>query len=410
MSNFIKYGDYLQINTVMGRTKHIKLNRTYYEIVSQNLINEQKVEATSYTIVLPNITRPFHYILECNSDQNYIFYAKDATHFNINGSYSYRSTISSFDKIKIEYNLLSFITEKTHTDHSTSLEQDNSMSNIDFSNSEITILLVGETGTGKSTKARKIHEMHKKIGPFIHVNLSSFAPSLIESELFGHVKGAFTGATNDKRGAFLDANEGTLFLDEIDSLPLEIQVKLLLFFDNFTIRPVGSNCEKKIRTSVIIASGTPLERLLEEKRIRQDFYFRITSGFQIKLKPLRESPEQIEEICQNFCLKENIMISHKLIEFYKQQKWPGNIRQLIAHLKKKKLLAHHSSKIDLDSHDLELNSNIVKNQNLFHHLKSLEEFKKDYIQKVFYDCDGNHHDCLKILDISYNTLKRYVSV
>ncbi len=410
MSNFIKYGDYLQINTVMGRTKHIKLSRTYYEIVSQNLVNEQKVEMTSSTIVLPNITKPFHYILEQVNLDNYVFYAKDATHFNINGSYSYRSTISSFDKIKIEYNLLSFTTEKSFNDQSINLDQKNILQSLDISNSDITILLIGETGTGKSTQARKIHEMHNKLGPFIHVNLSSFAPSLIESELFGHVKGAFTGATADKRGAFLDANEGTLFLDEIDSLPMEIQVKLLLFFDNFSIRPVGSNLERKINTSVIIASGTPLERLLEEKRIRQDFYFRITSGFQVKLKPLRDNPDQIEELCQSFCLKANIMISHKLIEFYKQQKWPGNIRQLMAHLKKKKIMAGNSAKIDLDSSDLELNSNILKNQNLFYHLKSLEEFKKDYIQKVFYDCDGNHQDCLKILDISYNTLRRYVAV
>lgn len=129
------------------------------------------------------------------------------------------------------------------------------------------IFLSGETGTGKSTLAREIHDISSRSKePFVQINIASFSQNLVESELFGHAKGAFTGALFEKRGIFLEANKGTLFLDEIDSLSFELQTKLLLFLDDLKIRAVGSNHDKKVDVRLIVASGENLEDLIQKRR------------------------------------------------------------------------------------------------------------------------------------------------
>src|SRR5690606_12983163 len=117
--------------------------------------------------------------------------------------------------------------------------------------SNLPILIEGETGTGKTTLAKSIHQMSERSGEFVHVNLSAFSENLMESELFGHLKGAFTGAYNDKKGAIERANNGTLFLDEIDSTSIAVQTKLLLFLDNYKLSPVGSGVMKKINCRIL---------------------------------------------------------------------------------------------------------------------------------------------------------------
>ena len=185
--------------------------------------------------------------------------------------------------------------------------------------SDLNILIQGETGTGKTRLARRIHDESGSSGDFVHINLSSFSPSLIESELFGYQKGSFTGAIKNKVGALASANFGTLFIDEIDSLPFALQTKLLLFLDDQKFSPVGSRQVLSANTRIIFASGRSLIDLVKRGSMREDFYFRIISGHEIRMRPLRDCPELIDRLINHFSIKNNVSLTIKLKEFYKAQ-------------------------------------------------------------------------------------------
>ena len=182
-------------------------------------------------------------------------------------------------------------------------------------NGKFNILLEGETGTGKTRLAKIIHEASSVTGNYVHLNLAAFSYSLLESELFGHVKGSFTGAIRDRIGAFEQAKNGTLFLDEIDSLPMEIQVKLLLVLESMCIRPVGAEFTRNIETRIIFASGQPLRKMVQEKKFRKDLFYRINRGFQVRLSPLREQPNLIERLIRDFLRQNNLSVLQNLSNF-----------------------------------------------------------------------------------------------
>lgn len=274
--------------------------------------------------------------------------------------------------------------------------------------SDLPILLTGETGTGKTTLAKKAHELSKEERPFIHLNLSSFSKNLLESELFGHVKGAFTGAMNDKAGALREANGGTLFLDEIDSLPIEIQTKLLIFLDEFKVRPVGSSIEKEVHCRLICASGSNLKERVKAGKMRRDFYYRIASGLNVDLPSMRHNEAFIEQMCDRFCLDNKIMISPNLLEFYKTLPWPGNIRQLYGHLNKKIVYAT-SSKIEYDKFDevLALESSDLESLKYEDNegFSTLEEVKREYVKNMYFRCGQSASIAAKKLAISSRSVK-----
>ncbi|RPJ68885.1 MAG: sigma-54 factor interaction domain-containing protein [Alphaproteobacteria bacterium] len=275
--------------------------------------------------------------------------------------------------------------------------------------SDLNIVIEGETGTGKTTLAKMIHEESGRSGRFVHLNLSSFAPSLIESEVFGHVKGAFTGAITEKRGAILEAHRGTLFLDEIDSLSIELQTKLLLFLDGHEFRSVGGSLPQKVDVRLIFASGTKMKTLIDQQKMRKDFYYRLTSGAVVPLMSLRDQTERIREICLEFEKNNFIILSSDLIDYYQQCPWPGNIRHLTSHLHKKKILSN-GKKMILDRVDYDLLSDKVQACGFeSHQLKSLEEIKMDYCLNVYMKADKNFLKASKLLDISPNTLKSLLS-
>jgi DNA-binding NtrC family response regulator len=255
--------------------------------------------------------------------------------------------------------------------------------------SDMKILITGESGTGKTRLAKKIHSQSKRSGQFIGINLSAYNPSLIESELFGHKKGAFTGAVSDKCGAFKLANWGTLFLDEIDSLPIELQTKLLGFLDDKTFRAVGDTREEKINARLIFASGRPLESLVEKGLFRKDFYYRLKTGHGIELKPLRDDVSLIDRVLDQFCLENNITLTYRLREFYLSLSWPGNLRELYGHLEKKRILTK-GRKFDFDLCDEEL---ITKSTDLYSfekEIQSLEDTKREYVSKILGHFQGNY--------------------
>lgn len=197
-----------------------------------------------------------------------------------------------------------------------------------LSQTSLPVFLQGESGTGKEVIAHLIHDQSSRSAkPFISVNCSALTETLVESELFGHVRGSFTGATSDRKGAFEAARGGTLFLDEIGDLPLTLQPKLLRALENREIKPVGS--DKVIETDVRIISATHkmLDRLVAEKQFRADLYFRI-HVVTLTLPPLRERLEDFDDLVYSFCRDNRIRFSVAAIEALKRHSWPGNIREL----------------------------------------------------------------------------------
>ncbi|MEO0232021.1 MAG: sigma 54-interacting transcriptional regulator [candidate division WOR-3 bacterium] len=188
------------------------------------------------------------------------------------------------------------------------------------------ILIYGETGTGKEVLAREIHKKLKIEGDFVPLDVSSIPETLFESELFGHKKGAFTDAREDKTGLIEIANNGTLFLDEVSNIPLNIQAKLLRFLETRRFRRLGEARERESNFLLISATNENLEKLVEEGKFRKDLYYRI-SDFKISLKPLREEKEEIENLIRDF-LGEDIKFSKRAIEFLYCYPFYGNVREL----------------------------------------------------------------------------------
>ena len=191
--------------------------------------------------------------------------------------------------------------------------------------SSVDILVRGETGTGKELVAREIHERSsRRTGPFIAVNTAAIHESLIESELFGHVKGAFTGASADRRGFFEEASGGTLFLDEIGDMPLSAQTKMLRVLQERVVQPVGSREERPIDVRIISATHQDLEQAISEKRFRGDLFFRIKQ-VELTIPPLRQRREDILPLAHHFLQR---ILEPAAIDRLLSYAWPGNVREL----------------------------------------------------------------------------------
>lgn len=221
---------------------------------------------------------------------------------------------------------------------------------------DISVLITGETGTGKTRIARFIHEHSSRhAAPFVSINCASLPESLLESELFGHVKGSFTGATESRAGLFEEADGGTLFLDEIDTLSPGMQAKLLSVLQEKVIRRVGSNKGKKVDIRIMSASNQDLGQLIEKGLFRSDLYFRL-NGIRLHLPPLRERGQDLVRLLQRF-------LAHYGAKYGRTQLWltpraeahmlgyayPGNIRQLESFAEQMTVFADDDGRIDMDA-------------------------------------------------------------
>jgi two-component system response regulator HydG len=201
--------------------------------------------------------------------------------------------------------------------------------------SEATVLLLGETGTGKELVAQAIHRNSPRAaGPFVVVNCATLPETLLESELFGHERGSFTGATVRKDGRFLVAHHGTVFLDEIGELTLPIQAKILRVLQAREFEPVGSNRTQKVDVRIITATNRDLEKMVREGRFRDDLYYRL-NVFPLVLPPLRERLEDLPVLADFFLKrygKKNrrgvITLAPEALQAFRRYSWPGNIREL----------------------------------------------------------------------------------
>ncbi|MGE0128940.1 MAG: sigma 54-interacting transcriptional regulator [Blastocatellales bacterium] len=193
---------------------------------------------------------------------------------------------------------------------------------------DLRVFITGETGTGKEVVARLIHEISGRSGPFLAVNCAATVENLLESDLFGHEKGAFTGASSTKRGLWEEAADGTLFLDEITETSPSVQAKLLRVLQEGVLRRVGSNREIKVTARVIAASNRDLEQAVKEEQFRQDLFYRL--GQVLRLPPLRERLEDIPMLVNHFCQRASrqIVITPEAMEALCAYDWPGNVREL----------------------------------------------------------------------------------
>lgn len=258
--------------------------------------------------------------------------------------------------------------------------------------SNSTVLLLGETGTGKEVIARGIQQSSaRKNKPMVMVNCAALPANLIESELFGHERGAFTGAVDRRVGKFELAHQGTIFLDEIGELPLELQVKLLRVIQEREFERVGGKTTIRVDVRIIAATNRDLETEVDENRFRADLYYRL-NVFPISLPPLRERQDDIAELA-NFFLsryckttgKKINFISNSVLQQLKSYAWPGNVRQL-EHLIERSILLSDDSVL----RQIYLPNNISKNindQEIFKN-KTLIDVERSHIIAVLKRCSG----------------------
>ena len=222
-------------------------------------------------------------------------------------------------------------------------------------NSESTVLVQGENGTGKELIARAIHfNSPRKECQFVIVNCSAFNENLLDSELFGHVKGSFTGAIRDKKGLFESADRGTLFLDEIGDMPLAMQVKLLRVLQEGTLTPVGGTEQKKVDVRVLAATNKDLKEMVEEDTFREDLYYRI-NVINLVVPPLRDRKEDIPVLIEHFlsrgCKEKNVPMktfSKRTMEKIFDYPWPGNIRELENEVERLIVLTGDDAKVPME--------------------------------------------------------------
>ena len=303
--------------------------------------------------------------------------------------------------------------------------------------SDETVLIMGESGTGKELVAKLIHENSPRSeNPFVVVDCSAIPPSLIESTLFGHVKGAFTDAHADRKGKFEQADSGTIFLDEVGELPIDVQMKLLRVLQEREIEPVGSDKTQSVNVRIIAATNRQLDTAISQKTFRDDLYYRL-NVITITLPPLRERKEDIPELIDLFTSRfaqeyqlPKIGISAETIKKLIEYEWPGNVRELENAIKRalvmcsgQMLLTEHFSQI----FDKPISDSTIDNQNPDQQIHTLLQgeveqylesetdvgqlyavirsiFEKPLFEIVLEHTEGNRSKASEILGINRNTL------
>ncbi|MFU2486614.1 sigma-54-dependent transcriptional regulator [Thauera sp. WH-1] len=269
-----------------------------------------------------------------------------------------------------------------------------------------TVLLLGESGTGKEVVARALHHTSPRAQrPFVPVNCAAIASELIESELFGHIKGAFTGASESRNGLFYYAHGGTLFLDEISELPLAMQTRLLRVLEERKVRPVGSERELQVDVRIIAASNRDLAAEVLAGRFRQDLYYRL-AVVDIAMPPLRRRAEDIPDLMRHFMQQlavelgvAPLPLSHEVVSRLQAYPWPGNVRELRNFVERSMILGSFATEAFAvttasappPAGELEL---------------TLAELERRHIERVTEACAGNKSEAARRLGVSRKTLER----
>jgi DNA-binding NtrC family response regulator len=279
-----------------------------------------------------------------------------------------------------------------------------------------TVLIFGETGTGKEVVARQIHaKSTRSERPFVAMNAACVPRELFESELFGHKRGAFTGAHNDRRGLFREADQGTLFIDELAELPLESQAKLLRAIETKAIRPVGESGETEVDVRIVAATNRDLWEETRAGRFREDLYFRL-QVFPVLVRPLRERPADIEPLATHLLGrlgKSDVKLEGEALAALREYDWPGNVRELLNVLRRASLFAI-SSTIDADLVRRMIAASVFGNarestapEAVNDGIRiSLADVEREHIERVLKEMEGNITRAAAALGIDRRTLQR----
>jgi len=275
---------------------------------------------------------------------------------------------------------------------------------------EATVLITGESGTGKELVARAIHSgSSRRSGPFVAVNCAAIPRDLLESELFGHVKGAFTGAIRDKEGKFQLAEGGTIFLDEVGDLPLELQPKLLRVLQERVLEAVGGTTLQRIDVRVVAATNADLEKAIGEGRFRDDLYYRL-SVIPLKLPALKERVEDVPLLVRYFCNKfgaAGVGFTKEALEVLKQYPWPGNVREL-ENTVERLLIMREGDQIDCDQLPEKFLAPVGQPQGGVLRLPPggypLEQLEREVVLEALTRCDWNQTAAARFLRIPRHTL------
>lgn len=276
---------------------------------------------------------------------------------------------------------------------------------------DATVLLLGETGTGKEVFAQSLHQASKRHDhTFIAVNCSAFSRELLESELFGHKAGAFTGAIKDKKGLFEEANGGTVFLDEIGEMPAELQSKLLRVLESGEFIKIGDTKTIKVNVRIIAATNRDLQKEIEAGHFRSDLYYRL-SAFQITLPALRERTADIEMLANHFAAffatktnKPVPALQKDYLDSLMHYNWPGNIREL-KNIIERSVILEEGGQLTITTLPFELQTH---NKQTSTSAFDLADVEKLHIQKVLHHTKGNKTEAARLLNIGLTTLYRKI--
>lgn len=274
------------------------------------------------------------------------------------------------------------------------------------------VLVTGESGTGKEIVAKAIHELsQRKDEPFIAINCAGFQENLLESELFGYVKGAFTGATNNKAGFFEIAGEGTIFLDEITETPTLLQSKLLRVLEQKEFYRVGDTKVIPLNARIITATNNDLKKIIAEGKFRRDLFYRI-AVFEIKLPPLSERMSDIPLLAEHFIRKFNYEmkynykgLSPEVTQAFMSYSWPGNIRELRNIIERAMILCDGEI-ITEDGLPEQLKLNAIDATKNFDLKSAVQSFEKNFIITILNGCNWNKEETARKLKINPSTLYR----
>ncbi len=283
-----------------------------------------------------------------------------------------------------------------------------------ISDTSTNVLITGESGTGKELVGKAIHyNGTRKGGPFIPVNCAAIPETLLESELFGYKKGAFTDARSDKKGLIFEANEGTLFLDEVTEMSSNLQAKLLRVIEEKEVRPLGDTNSYPIDVRVISTSNREIKILIEQGHFREDLYYRL-KVIDFELPPLRERRDDIPLLAQHFLikfskgLKKNITgVSEESLKFLLNYSWPGNVRELENVIQRAITLTRHEIILpeDLPNAIVQKEDESVIQKGL-REKYTVDQLEREYIKKVLVEAGGNKSKAAEILGLDRKTLYR----
>jgi two-component system response regulator HydG len=273
------------------------------------------------------------------------------------------------------------------------------------------VLVHGETGTGKELIARRIHEAGSRSnGPFVAINCAAVLPSLLESELFGHARGAFTDAKHERKGLFVQADQGTLFLDEVAEMPLDMQAKLLRALQERRVRPVGANVEVAFDVRLVTATNRDLEALVRQRLFREDLFYRIDVA-RIRVPPLRERSADVLELAHYFLGRyaarvgrPPLGISSEAAKRLSAYTWPGNVRELENCIERALAFAR-GDEIGVD--DLPENVEVRAREN--EEIVTLAEVEKQYVSHALGVLGNNKTLAAELLGVDRRTLSRKIA-